>query len=78
MSILLDNTRRCPDCGAALNPVPDLRVQYRERQRDATGKAHLQQAVVLGRFKCRNCGKWSEHSLWEVSTQGSNGQTEGD
>jgi DNA-directed RNA polymerase subunit M/transcription elongation factor TFIIS len=66
-----DNLRRCPTCGALLHPEPDLRRQFRESQRDAIGKPHLQSAAVLGRFKCRNCGDWSEHPLWEVSTQGS-------
>lgn len=72
-----DNIRRCPTCGAELNPEPDMRVQYRESQRDATGKAHLQQAAVLGRFKCRNCGGWSERLLWEIRPQGSNEHAEG-
>lgn len=65
-----DERRSCPTCGALLNPEPDLRRQYRESQRDATGKAHLQHAAVLGRFKCPGCGAWSEHPLWAVSQHG--------
>lgn len=71
VSTLPDNPRRCPTCGALLNPEPDLRAHYRESQRDATGKAHLQAALVLGRFKCPRCGMWSQHALWEVSTKAS-------
>ena len=64
-----DASRSCPSCRALLNPEPNLRVQYRESQRAATGTPRLQSAAVLGRFKCPGCGRWSEHPLWEVSQQ---------
>ncbi len=66
---MLEERRTCSTCGAFLHPEPDLRVQYRQSQRDATGTAHLQQAATLGRFKCPRCGGWSEYQLWEVRTQ---------
>jgi hypothetical protein len=75
---MADERRSCPACGATLNPEPDLRVQFRESQRDATGKPRLQSAAVLGRFKCPGCGRWSEHALWEVSTQGTRRAQHGD
>lgn len=40
--------RACAACGAPLEQEPDLRVQSRQSQRDATGKVHLQHAAVLG------------------------------
>lgn len=67
---MLEERHHCRTCGALLNPEPDLRVQYRESHRDATGKSRLQSAAVLGRFKCPACGAWSEYPLWKIRPHG--------
>jgi RNase P subunit RPR2 len=71
-----DERRTCAACGALLGPEPDVRVRYRESQRDASGHPHLQAAAVLGKFKCRRCGAWSQYPLWEVRPQGNPGEAE--
>ena len=71
-----DARRFCRACGALLNPEPDLRRQYRESHRDATGKPRLQHAAVLGRFKCPGCGAWSEYPLWEIRPHASHEHAE--